>query len=246
MQTKKIKGMILKADLSKAFDRVSWLYIRMLLTHLGFPIGVIKWVMCCITNISFSVLINGVASPFFHYERGLKQGCPLSPLLFLLLMEGLNRLLKDMHLRGRLSGIRITDRCTITHLLFVDDVIIFLNGGLGDLTTIQHTINLFKTTTDMTINNSKSTITVCDCSPHEIQFALQRFPFTLLQLDEGLWYLGYRLKPMGYKIVDWIWLISKLEMRLNIWYHKYLSKARRLVLIKVVLEATPVYWMSLT
>lgn len=151
--------MILKADLSKAFDWVSWLYIRMLLTHLGFSVGVIKWIMYCITNISFSVLINGVAYPFFGSERGLRQGCPLSPLLFLLVMEGLSRLIQDMHHRGRFSGIMISDRC-ITHLLFVDDVIIFLNGGIQYLTTIHHTINLFKTTTGMIINNSNSTITI--------------------------------------------------------------------------------------
>lgn len=168
MQTKKIKCMILKVDLSKAFDQVRWLYIRMLLTHLGFPVGVIKWIMCCITNISFSVLINGFASPFFHSERGLRQGCPLSPLLFLLVMEGISRLIKDMHLKGRLIGIRITNKCTITHLLFVDDVLIFLNGRLGDLTTKQHSINLFQTATGMIINNSKSTIIVSDCSSHEI------------------------------------------------------------------------------
>jgi len=58
-------------------------------------------------------------------------------------------------------------------------------------------------------------------------------------------YLGYRLKPLGYKIADWKWPISKVDKQLNIWYHKYLSRAGRLVLIKAVIEATPVYWMTL-
>lgn len=65
-------------------------------------------------------------------------------------------------------------------------------------------------------------------------------------MDEGLKYLGYRLKPHGYKIADWIWLITKMEKRLNIWYHKYLSRVGRLILIKAMLEATWVYWMSPT
>lgn len=68
---KKFKGMILKVDLSKYFDRASWLYMRMLLTHLGFPIQFIQWIMCFITNITFSVLMNGSTSAFFHLERGL-------------------------------------------------------------------------------------------------------------------------------------------------------------------------------
>lgn len=70
--------------------------------------------------------------PSFILKSGLKQGFPLSPLLFLLVMEGINGLIKDMHLRGRLIGIKMTDRCMITHLLFVDDMLIFLNGGIGD------------------------------------------------------------------------------------------------------------------
>lgn len=115
-------------------------------------------------------------------------------------MEGLSRLIKDMHHKGRLSGIRLTENCTITHLLFVDDVLMFLNRGIVDFTTIQNTINLFKMATGMAINNSKSTITISECSPHEINFVLQRFPFTLNQIDGGLRYLGYRLKPHGYKI----------------------------------------------
>lgn len=98
----------------------------------------------------------------------------------------------------------------------MDDVLIFLKGGIGDLTTLQNTITLFQTATSMVINNSKSTITTTICTPHEIQFSLHRFPFTLLRLEDGLRYLGYKLKPHGYKIADWTWLISKLERRLNI------------------------------
>ena len=72
MKTRKIKGAILKLDLSKAYDKVSWLYLHMLLIHLGFGIAFVRWVMSCITTVSFSVLINGAASPFFHAERGLR------------------------------------------------------------------------------------------------------------------------------------------------------------------------------
>lgn len=172
--------MILEVDLLKAFDQVSWLYLQMLLTHLGFPYEFINWIMWCITNISFSLLLNGVASTFFHSERGLRNGCPLSPLLFLLVMEGLSRLIKYMHHRGRLMGIKITHSCIITNLLFVDDVLILLNGGIRDLIALQNAISLSQIATGMVINNSKSTIIATGCTPHEIQFALHWFPFTLL------------------------------------------------------------------
>ena len=95
MKTKNIKGDILKIDLAKAYDKVSWMYIHLLLTHLGFSIDFIRWVMSCITTMSFSIPINGVASPFFHAERGLRQGFPMSPLLFLLVAEGLSRSIQE-------------------------------------------------------------------------------------------------------------------------------------------------------
>jgi hypothetical protein len=108
MKTKKIKGEVLKIDLSKAYDRVNWLYIRLLLTHLGFEVDFIRWVMCCISTASFVILINGSASPFFRAERGLCQGCPLSPLLFLLVAEGLSRDLETTKINKELCGISIT------------------------------------------------------------------------------------------------------------------------------------------
>eukprot|EP00253_Pinus_taeda_P030204 PITA_30204 len=282
LHIKKQKGMILKVDLSKAFDRSNWLYLRSLLTHLGFSYPYIKWTMSCITDVNYSVLLNGEATNFFTaerglrqgcplspllfllimeglsrllasardrqqiMERGLRQGCPLSPLLFLLIMEGLSRLLASARDRQQIMGIKIAEDFFLTHLLFVDDVLIFLNGSIGDSTALQHAMHLFQMATGMKINVQKSTITTVGCTTHESAFALQRFPFNSLTLAEGIKYLGFRLKPIGYKIADWLWLITKVERRLQIWYHRYLSRARRLILIKAVIEATPVYWMALT
>lgn len=80
-KVRKAKGAILKIDLSKAYHKVRWLYIRLLLTLLDFEVPFINWVMSCVSYVSFVVLINGAASLFFHSKRGLKQGCP-PPLSF--------------------------------------------------------------------------------------------------------------------------------------------------------------------
>eukprot|EP00253_Pinus_taeda_P025399 PITA_25399 len=231
--------MILKVDLSKAFDRTNWLYLRLLLTHLGFPYNYIKWTMSCITDVSYSVLLNGEATTFFTAERGLRQGCPLSPLLFLLIMEGLSRVLSSARDRHLLTGIKIADDFYLTHLFFVDDILIFLNGSIGDTTTLQNAMLLFQQATGMKINEQKSSITSVGCSVHESVFATQRFPFNSLSLADGIKYLGFRLKPNGYRIADWLWLIAKVEKRLQVWYHRYLSRAGKLILIKAVIEATP-------
>eukprot|EP00253_Pinus_taeda_P021578 PITA_21578 len=89
------KSIVLKIDLSKAFDRACWSYLQFTLTHIGFPHAFISWIMCCLSSVSYSILINGAASRFFHVERGLRQGCPLSPLLFILIMEGFSKLIKN-------------------------------------------------------------------------------------------------------------------------------------------------------
>ena len=89
--------------------------------------------MGCICHATFSILLNGTASDFFHAGRGLRQGCPLSPLLFVLVMEGLSALIKNAKARGTFHGLRVNDILHLTHLLFVDDVLIFLDGSKQDV-----------------------------------------------------------------------------------------------------------------
>jgi len=246
LKTQNIKGAILKIDLSKAYDKVSWIYIRLLLTHLGFGIDFIRWIMSCISTVSFSVLINGAASPFFHAERGLRQGCPLSPLLFLLVAEGLSRAIIEAKRTGRFSGILIGEQLAITHLLFVDDVLIFCSGDRRDTRVLKEILNLFSKATGMDINVDKSSITTNHLRPEEELEILENFPFKISDLDSGLKYLGFSLKANLYLKKDWKWLVGKVEKRLQVWSHRWLSRAGRLVLVKAVLEAIPVYWMSLS
>lgn len=130
---------------------------------------------------------------------------------------------------------------SLTHLLFVDDVLIFLNGTMANTSTLQNVFDLFQMATGMIINVQKSTLIAIGCSQHEVYFTRHRFSFSTHPMEEGLKYLGFRLKPGGYKIADWVWLIVKVEKRLNVWYNRYLTQAGRLSLIKAVLEATPVY-----
>eukprot|EP00253_Pinus_taeda_P014295 PITA_14295 len=233
--TRHQKAITLKIDLAKAFDRVSWLYIKMLLIHLGFPHNFIPWIMACITSPTFSVLINGSASHLFHSERGLRQGCPLSPLLFFIVMDGLSRLIATTKRDGDLCGLKISDDCFLTHLLFMDVVLIFLDGNIRDSYSFSNILSLFSSATGMLANHSKSTITFARTSIHEPHFAQQLFPYYINPLDRGLKYLGFWIKPISQKIADWVWLVTKLEKRLTIWSHRYLSRASRHVLNKIAL-----------
>jgi hypothetical protein len=101
---KKIQELILKLDLKKSYDCVSWDFLRLILIKTSFSLHTINWIMSYVVNSSFSVLINGEASSFFQCEHGLRQGCPLSPLLFILFMESFNLLLKKDKGEGSLTG----------------------------------------------------------------------------------------------------------------------------------------------
>lgn len=195
----------------------------MLLIHLGFPHQFITWIMACISTPSFSVLINGSATLFFHSEQGLRQGCPLSPLLFLIVMDSLSRLIESVKRIGDFSGLKISDDWFLTHLLFVDDVMIFLNSSIQDSRTFSKIISLFSSATRMLANHSKSSIILARTSVNESHLAHQLFPYGIHPLDQGLKYLGFWIKLISPKIADWIWLVAKLEKRINIWSHRYLS-----------------------
>ena len=125
VKVRNLEGAILKIDLSKAFDRASWIYLRILLTHMGFNYSIIKWFFSCISTTSFSVLLNGSSLYFLLSERGLRQGFPLSHLLFLSIAEGLSRAILDAKRRGQLEGIKLATNLNITHLLFADDILLF-------------------------------------------------------------------------------------------------------------------------
>ena len=98
----------------------------------------------------------------------------------------------------------------------------------------------------MEINNGKYSLTTHMLRPEEEAELTRFFPFNTAGLDDGLKYLGFSLKANLYRKQDWYWLVRKVEKRLMVWSHKWLSRAGILVLVKAVLEAILVYWMSLS
>lgn len=88
--------------------------------------------MGCITSTNFVVLVNGKPTIFFKACRGLRQGYPMSRLLFLLIVEGLSRLIKKAKKDGRIEGIKMARVLNITHLFFVDEVVLFGKGTIEE------------------------------------------------------------------------------------------------------------------
>jgi hypothetical protein len=135
---------------------VIWIYIRLVLIHLGFchqfVIGVINY----ISSVSFAILIDGVATPFFKIERKSKQGCSLSPLLVLPIAEGITKSLEDDSRSCSLKVINVENSCNVTHLLFVDGIHMFCEGSRSMVEKLNEIIGLFCEATCMKMNSEKS------------------------------------------------------------------------------------------
>eukprot|EP00253_Pinus_taeda_P035906 PITA_35906 len=117
--------MIMQLNIAKAYDKVNWIYIKKVLTNFGFNHNWVRWVMALVTSSSFSILVNGSPSKIFTPSRGLRQGDPLSPFLFILMMEGLGRSIKQAKALGKIKGLQLTENGQeMTHQQFVDDTML--------------------------------------------------------------------------------------------------------------------------
>ena len=151
--------MVAKLDMSKAFDRVEWCFIKRVMEKLGFSSKWINLVMRCISLISYSVIINGAACGNIIPTRGFQQGDPLSPTLFLICTEGLSALIYRAARNQCLTGISICRDCPrVTHLLFTDDNILFYKASAGESRELRYILQKYEEASGQKINTNKSSI----------------------------------------------------------------------------------------
>jgi hypothetical protein len=156
IKVKNTKYLVLKLDMMKSYDRVDWRFLRLVLLQIGLILEATNWIMGCVSSTNFSVLINGSPSSFFRSSIGLRQGFPLSPLLFLLIVEGLSRILLKLVEDGKIEGVLVATGIRLTHLLFVDDVILFGKGTLLEWRVIKEALDLFCNAIGMSFSSQKS------------------------------------------------------------------------------------------
>lgn len=133
--------MILKLDMVKAYDRVEWRALGLVLERLGFSRAWIKWIMACISSARFLIIINGSPCGFFPSSRGLRQGDPLSPFLFILLAESFSWAIKVAKLKNLWLGVKILGvPGSISHCLFVDDTLLFGQASMQEALVINEVI----------------------------------------------------------------------------------------------------------
>ncbi|KAL1198538.1 putative ribonuclease H protein [Cardamine amara subsp. amara] len=232
----------IKIDISKAFDSVQWSFLLNTLKALNFPDIFIHWISLCITTASFSVQVNGELVGYFQSNRGLRQGCPLSPYLFVLAMNVLSKLL-DKAASARQTGFH--PKCKnlgLTHLSFADDILVFTDWKIRSIEGIVEVFDEFARYSGLQISLEKSTLYLAGVTAPTRDGINTRFPFSIGQLPVR--YLGLPLLTRKMTATAYQPLIDSIKGKINTWTTRFLSLAGRLQLISSVLMSISNFWLS--
>eukprot|EP00253_Pinus_taeda_P015690 PITA_15690 len=244
LNQKKQRGMMIKLDLSKAYDRLSWRYLRMVLEAYGFEKRWIEWIFSMISSPIFSILVNGTPTRTFNTSRGIRQGDPISPFLFILAAEGLGRIIKREIRKKKIRGLKPWgNNLAITHQQFVDDIMLFREVSIKEVRAIKEVLEIFMEALRMEINKEKSYKFIFN-TPEAIKAHLTR-TLGFRQGDLPTKYLGNQLDIHPTRMKNCQEVIDKIKRRLTSWSFRSLNIARRIVLLKSVLQSISIYPLSI-
>lgn len=231
---------MMKIDISKAFDSVQWSFLLRSLEAMGFPAKFIHWIKLCISTPSFSVQVNGDLAGYFQSARGLRQGCALSPYLFVLCM---NVLSLKIDKASKEKKFRFHPRCqslALTHLCFADDLMVFVEGSKESIEGVLSIFDEFATWSGLSISLEKSTVYMAGISAGERRMILTDSPLAVGELPVR--YLGLPLMTKAMAKQDYLPLLEKIRTRICSWTSRFLSYAGRLQLLKSVIMSIVNFW----
>lgn len=211
---------------------MEWSFLLSIMSKLGFSPIWLNWIRICITSTSFSIMING--TPFGHFspKRGLRQGDPLSHFLFILGSEALSRILLKQESMGLLKGISISiNSPPITHLLFADDLIIFIKSASTEASVIKGCLDDYCQQPGQAVKTSKSTIlfskNTSASSIHSITSIIPYKPTSSAPYYLALPFIIGKSKKQRFQPI-----LDKAMKRIDGWRAKTLSQVGMTVLIK--------------
>nr|GEX01512.1 RNA-directed DNA polymerase, eukaryota [Tanacetum cinerariifolium] len=236
---KRKQALIFKVDFAKAYDYVRWDYLLDVLHAFGFGPNWCKWIHGTFTYAMASILVNGSPTAEFPFFRGLKQGDPLAPFLFILVMESLHLSVSRSVSEGVFKGIQLHGSMSIYHLFYADDTVFIGEWSDANLVSLVRILNCFYLALGLKINLQKSqvlgvgvSLNVTNHGALLIGCGVMRTPFR---------YLGVTVGVQMSRNSAWANTIQKIYSRLSRWKVKTLSVGGRLTLLKSVLGASPLY-----
>ena len=234
-----------KVDFSKAYDTLDWRFLWNALRRRGFPETWVRWMNQCVTTPTFATLVNGrPQGGWIHPQRGIRQDCPLAPLLFILAADALAVCTHQMCWRGSLTGFQSPGVPTgIPLLQYADDTTFFVQGAWTVAHTLSTVMNIFSDFSGLRLNRAKSSFIDFGLSPEEMTGCSRLLATQINTLP--IRYLGVPLVDRRLRTLDWQPVLEKVESQLEGWWARLLSRGGRLVLLKAVLAAIPTYFMSI-
>ena len=238
--------MAIKIDFEKAYDRLRWTFIRESLMELSLPQKMIEVVMNCITSAKLSILWNGEPLEAFQPTRGIRQGDPLSPYLYVICMERLSHLIEREVQLGHWKPTRASrNGPPITNLAFVDDLILFGEASVEQAEIMMTCLNQFCEASGSKVSIAKSRVFFSKNTNFEIRQAI----CSTLGMDEtedlGK-YLGVPIINGRSSKREYQYLVDKINGKLAGWKMKSLSLAGRATLVQSAISSIPFYTMQTT
>ena len=234
----------IKLDMSKAYDRLEWGFIKLVMIKMGFHEKWVELIMHCITSVTYSILVNGAAYSNITPMRGLQQGDPISPYIFLLCVDDFSSLIHDVARNHKISGVSICKGCPkITHLFFADNSLLFCKANSQECQNLVNILQLYEAASGQKIHADKSSVFFSSNTPNERRSEVLNL-LGPMQDTHHKKYLGLPSIIGKSKVEIFAEIKKRVERKLSGWKEKMLSMGGREVLIKAVAQAIPTYTMS--
>ncbi|GKE58210.1 RNA-directed DNA polymerase, eukaryota, reverse transcriptase zinc-binding domain protein [Tanacetum coccineum] len=230
----------LKIDIQKAYDTVSWDFLKEVMVKFGFHPMMINWIMTCVTTSKFSICINGEAHVYFQGGRGLRQGDPISPYLYTLVIEVFSLLLaKKIQNANKFKVHYGCKTLQLSNMCFADDLLVRCNEDVESVGIIKKSMDQVSSISSLFPNMGKSTI-FFGSVPLDVQSKIiQVMHFQVGSLP--MRYLGVSLIVKKLGVNDCKCLVDKVGDKINCCKNKVPTYAGRIQLIALVFSSMQVY-----